>query len=283
MFHYYLVLGVRNLLRNPILTTLMVLTLAVGVAASIATLTILHIMSGNPIPHKSAKLLVPLVDNGPAKSHVAGAPPDDKQTSYIDAANWRREAPVEMRTAVYDVNGAIEGLRPDLPVEQVGGLAVDSDYFAMFEVPFLHGNAWTRAEDEGKTRVIVVGRKKSEKLFGNENPVGKTIHVFGQDFRIVGVRDTWNPVPRYTRLINSSGGPLSGEDDAYIPFRDRRRALQQREHELPGRRAPAGLRGVSQVRVHVDPVLVPDLRPRGPRELPRQLRERAAQARSAQA
>ena len=218
MFHYYLVLGVRNLLRNPILTTLMVLTLAVGVAASIATLTILHIMSGNPIPHKSAKLLVPLVDNGPAKSHVAGAPPDDKQTSYIDAANWRREAPVEMRTAVYDVNGAIEGLRPDLPVEQVGGLAVDSDYFAMFEVPFLHGNAWTHAEDEGKTRVIVVGRKRSEKLFGNENPVGKTIHVFGQDFRIVGVRDTWNPVPRYTRLINSSGGPLSGEDDAYIPF-----------------------------------------------------------------
>ena len=218
MFHYYLVLGVRNLLRNPMLTTLMVLTLAVGVAASIATLTILHIMSGNPIPHKSTKLLVPLVDNGPAKSYVAGAPPEDKQTSYIDAANWRREAPAEMRTAVYDVNGAIEGLRADLPVEQIGGLAVDSDYFAMFEVPFLHGSAWTRADDETKARVMVLGRKKSEKLFGNENPVGRTIHAFGQDFRIIGVRDTWNPVPRYTLLINSSGGALSGEDDVFIPF-----------------------------------------------------------------
>jgi putative ABC transport system permease protein len=222
MFRYYLFLGVRNLLRNPMLTALMVLTLAVGVAASIATLTILHIMSGNPIPHKSAKLLVPLVDNGPAKSYVAGAPPEDRQTSYIDAANWRRidpkAAPVEMRTAVYDVNGAIEGLRPDLAVEQTGGLAVDSDYFAMFEVPFLYGNAWTRAEDDAKARVIVLGRKKSEKLFGNDNPVGRTVHIFGQDFRVVGVRDTWNPVPRYTRLINSSGGALSGEDDAYIPF-----------------------------------------------------------------
>jgi len=222
MFHYYLVLGVRNLLRNPMLTTLMVLTLAVGVAASIATLTILHIMSGNPIPHKSAQLLVPLVDNGPAKSYVAGAPPEDKQTSYIDASNWRRidksVAPVDMRTAVFDVNGAIEGVRADLPVEQIGGLAVDADYFAMFEVPFLYGSAWTRAEDDGKARVIVLGRKKSEKLFGNENPVGRTIHVFDHDFRIVGVRDGWNPVPRYTRLINSSGGALSGEDDAYIPF-----------------------------------------------------------------
>jgi putative ABC transport system permease protein len=95
---------------------------------------------------------------------------------------------------------------------------VDSDYFAMFEVPFLYGNAWTRAEDDAKARVIVLGRKKSEKLFGNDNPVGRTVHIFGQDFRVVGVRDTWNPVPRYTRLINSSGGALSGEDDAYIPF-----------------------------------------------------------------
>ena len=102
--------------------------------------------------------------------------------------------------------------------DKKGGLAVDSDYFAMFEVPFLYGSAWTRAEDDGKARVIVLGRKKSEKLFGNENPVGRTIHVFGQDFRIIGVRDTWMPVPRYTRLINSSGGALSGEDDAYIPF-----------------------------------------------------------------
>ncbi len=123
-----------------------------------------------------------------------------------------------MRTAVFDVNGAIEGVRADLPVEQIGGLAVDADYFAMFEVPFLYGSAWTRAEDDGKARVIVLGRKKSEKLFGNENPVGKTIHVFDHDFRIVGVRDGWNPVPRYTRLINSSGGALSGEDDVYIPF-----------------------------------------------------------------
>ena len=222
MFRYYVLLGVRNLLRSPMLTALMVLTLAVGVAASIATLTILHVMSGNPIPHKSRHLLVPMVDNGPAKSYVAGAQPEDRQTSYIDASNWRRidpkAVPVEMRTAVYDVNGAIEGLRPDLPVEQLGGLAVDSDYFPMFEVPFLHGSAWTRADDEARARVIVLSRRKSEKLFGNENPVGRTIHAFGQDFRIVGVRDTWNPIPRYTRLINSSGGALSGEDDAYIPF-----------------------------------------------------------------
>ena len=68
MFAYYFKLGVKSLRRNPALTALMVLTLAIGVAASIATLTILHVMSGDPIPGKSSRLFVPLVDNGPIQA-----------------------------------------------------------------------------------------------------------------------------------------------------------------------------------------------------------------------
>jgi putative ABC transport system permease protein len=41
MFRYYLTLGLRSLRRNPMLTALMVVTLAVGVAASMATFTVL--------------------------------------------------------------------------------------------------------------------------------------------------------------------------------------------------------------------------------------------------
>ena len=41
MFRYYLGLGFRSLRRNPVLTSLMVLTLSVGVAASMTTLTLL--------------------------------------------------------------------------------------------------------------------------------------------------------------------------------------------------------------------------------------------------
>jgi len=64
MFRYYLMLGLRSLRRNPALTALMVVTLAIGVAASVSTLTILHVMSGDPIPSKSKRLLVPLLDVG---------------------------------------------------------------------------------------------------------------------------------------------------------------------------------------------------------------------------
>lgn len=218
MFRYYLLLGMRSLARNPILTSLMVLTLAVGVAASIATLTILHVMSGNPIPHKSDRLLVPLIDNGPIRGYVPGASPDDRQLSYRDALNLRQSGQGERRTPIYDVAGALESPRADLPVEQVNGLAVDADFFPMFDVPFLRGASWTRADEAGKARVVVISKSRSEKSFGQDDPVGRTLRLFGQEFKVVGVLDEWNPMPRYPRLVNSTGGALAGEDAIYIPF-----------------------------------------------------------------
>jgi len=63
MFQYYFLLGFSNLRRNPALTALMVLTLAIGVAASVSTLTILDVVSENPMPDNSAHVFEPMVDN----------------------------------------------------------------------------------------------------------------------------------------------------------------------------------------------------------------------------
>ena len=80
MLGYYLKLGVRNLRRNPVLTALMVLTLAVGVAASMSSLTLLYVMSGDPIPQKSDRLFVPLLDNAPAQQPNPSDDPPDQLT-----------------------------------------------------------------------------------------------------------------------------------------------------------------------------------------------------------
>jgi len=218
MFRYYVLLGVRNLRRNPALTALMVLTLAIGVAASVSTLTILHVMSGNPIPGKSERLIVPLLDNGPLRSYVAGAAPDDDQSAYRDAINLMQGGFGARRTALFGIGGSLEPERPDLPVEGIDGLAVFSPYFAMFETPFLYGNAWTEVEDKNAANVVVLSRVRSEKLFGKINPVGKRMRMFNHDFQVIGVLDTWNPLPRYTHLINGNGGTVNGEDGIFIPF-----------------------------------------------------------------
>jgi putative ABC transport system permease protein len=218
MLPYYLAIGVRNLRRSPVLTGLMVLTLAVGVAASIATLTILHVMAGNPIPAKSDRLLVPMMDNGPVAGFTPGDPPGDDQISYRDARNLLDSRQGVRRTVAFGVAAVIENARPDLPIEELDALATTADYFAMFQTPFLYGGPWSDKEDRGAARVVVLTRRESEKLFGEADPVGRDIRLLGQTFRVVGVLDTWNPVPRYTHPINGSGGPFAGAENAIIPF-----------------------------------------------------------------
>ncbi len=218
MLRYYLAIGVRNLRRSPMLTALMVLTLAIGVAASVSTLTILRVMSGNPIPHKSDRLLVPMPDNGPAAGFVPGMPPGDNQVTYRDAMNFLDAKVGIRRTAAFDIVGVIERGRPDLPVEEINGLATTADYFPMFEVPFRYGGPWSAAEDKAQARVVVLSRQESEKLFGNDDPVGRDLTLLGQTFRIVGVLGTWNPLPRYTHLINGNGGSFNGGNDVLLPM-----------------------------------------------------------------
>ena len=220
MFRYHLMLGVRSLRRNPILTALMVLTLAIGVAASMSTLTVLHVMSGDPIPGKSDRLIVPMLDVGDIKGFVPGEkrPYYHNQVTYQDSMAMLRSGQGVRRTVVQDVFGVVEPARPDLPVNTVEGVATTADYFAMFEVPFRYGAPWTADQDRTGANVAVLSLKKAEALFGKGSPVGKTFRMWDRQFTVIGAVDNWDPVPRYTHVINGNGGSFNGEDTVYVPM-----------------------------------------------------------------
>ncbi|MCS0629069.1 ABC transporter permease [Telluria mixta] len=216
MFGYYFKLGVRSLRRNPALTALMVLTLAVGVAASVSTLTILHMMSSDPIPQKSTRLFVPLIDNGPVEGYTPGEDPDDIQISYKDAVNLLKGGQGVRRTALYGVSAPIQPPRADIQPFNLSGLAPSRDFFAMFDVPFIHGQAWTEQDEARGADVVVLSREIAEKLYGDANPVGQRVMLMGFPFTIVGVIDNWMPLPRFYRL---NGGVRYGAgEEFFIPF-----------------------------------------------------------------
>ena len=217
MFNYYFMLGLRSLRRNPALTALMVLTLAIGVAASVSTLTILHVMSGDPIPHKSERLFVPQFDVGPLRGYTPGDGPNDPQMTHRDAANLLAAKFGERRTAIYGISLPLEPLRKDIGVFAAAGIAPTRDFFAMFEAPFLHGQAWTEADDVAGATVVVLSRKLSEKLFGATDPVGQRLTMMSQQFQVVGVLDQWAPLPRYYRVIGNEG-QFGETEDVFVPF-----------------------------------------------------------------
>jgi putative ABC transport system permease protein len=221
MFSYYFKLGLRSLRRNPALTALMVLTLAIGVAASVSTLTILHVMSSNPIPQKSERLFVPVVDNGPLKGYnpadTDSKDNGDTQLTYVDAMNMLKNGYGERRSVMYGISTPIEPARRDMPVVSAQGMAATRDFFLMFDAPFLYGQPWSEADDKQGADVAVLSRDMSEKLFGAVNPVGQRIRVRGQDFQIVGVLNEFRPRPKFYRLVGGPGA-FGKEEDVMMPF-----------------------------------------------------------------
>jgi len=217
MFSYYLKLGLFNLRRNPLLTALMVITLAVGVAASVSTLTILHGMSSDPIPNKSAHLLVPVIESESLSGYVPGERTDHEMMTYRDATNLMDMKIGANRTVLYGTGAPVESSRPELGMIDAEGVATTSAFFTMFDVPFKLGSAWNADDDQRKSKVVVLSKPAAEKFFGDENPVGKTLRLWHEDFQVVGVLDKWNPVPHYFNLVQGED-QFVGETDFYVPF-----------------------------------------------------------------
>lgn len=217
MLSYYFFLGIRSLRRNPALTALMVLTLAIGVAASVSTLTILHVMSGDPIPQKSDRLMTPILDNGPKEGYTLGEKVHDHQLTYKDVVNLLASKQGERRTGLYAITGNVEPSRKDLGVLSFDGLAASADMFSMFDVPFKYGQGWQASEDVSAADVVVLSDKAADKLFGAINPVGQHIRMMGGDYTIVGVTNKWRPQPRFY-YYNGSDSAFTDEAEFIIPL-----------------------------------------------------------------
>lgn len=214
MFAYYLRLGTRNLRRNPVLTALMVLTLAVGVAASMSSLTLLYVMSGDPIPQKSERLFVPLLDNAPLQqSDPSDDPPD--QLTYPDAMALKAAGPSERETALIGIAGALDSRQPGQRTAPAEGIAVHADFFEMFDVPFRSGGAWSESDDERGGNVAVISADLADRAFGDAEPVGRSLRFEGRDYTVTGVVDEWEPLPKFYRLV---GGNTFQFEDIFLPF-----------------------------------------------------------------
>ncbi len=96
MFAYYFNLALRSFRRNKVLTALMVLAVALGIGASMTTLTVFHVLSGNPIPAKSDKLFYVQMDPRPMAGYKPGGDPlgaDDALRRGSAAAREARRPP----------------------------------------------------------------------------------------------------------------------------------------------------------------------------------------------
>ncbi len=61
-----------------------------------------------------------------------------------------------------------------------------TSYFPIRRFKVGKGELWTESDETVKTKVCVIGQTVAEKLFGNLDPVGRTIRIGRHPFRIIG-------------------------------------------------------------------------------------------------
>ncbi len=214
MFRYYLKLGLLSIRRNPVLSGLMVAAIAVGIGACMTIVNIDYIMSGNPIPHRSELLYHVQLDNW--DPYNAAVDPDlpPQQVTYRDGfALWAAQK-ARRQVLSYKTWRVIQPDDPEQLPFQVESRSTTGDFFAMFDVPFLHGGGWDKAADDNLEYVVVLNREINEQLYGGENPVGRTLVMNGDPYRITGVMDTWEPTPKFYDVNNNTFGDV---EEVYFP------------------------------------------------------------------
>ena len=217
MFGYYLDLAFRSLKRNKALTTLMVLSLALGIGACITTLTVLKLLSGDPLPGRSAQLFYPQVDPYPKDGYVEGQSKPQQTLSYADAMNLMQAKRATRQALVALTATKIAPQKTGERAFYSDGVMTTADFFPMFDTPFEYGTGWTSKDDEDAAHLAVIAGFLNDKLFGGANSVGRTVRVNDHDYRIVGVLKKWAPQPRFYAV--DLGGRGYGDGDAvFLPL-----------------------------------------------------------------
>jgi len=212
---YDLQLALNSIRKTPVLSALMVAAIGIGIGACMTIITIYYLMSANPNPDNSEQLYTYALHN-----HLTveeGQEDEDPRlmSTYRDALYiLQSDIPTEQSVhyqswAVY--RNSAGGVNPFWDLYRL----VTPGFFSLFDVPFLYGGAWSQEQEDNKAMVIVLTREMNNKLFGGENSVGKRIEVGGDFYEIVGVMDSFEPLPKYFEFDNGFFNEIEG---ALVPF-----------------------------------------------------------------
>ncbi|UPG86964.1 ABC transporter permease [Luteibacter aegosomatis] len=214
MFAYYLDMALLSLRRSKGLTTLMITAVALGIGACMTTLTVVHVLSGDPLPGRSDRVFRATVDPEEIAGYVPGSDPLD-QVSWIDGMNLLHARQADRQALMSGGNVAVQP--PDASGAEFYTPAryTTADLFGMFGLHFVYGGPWSQADDDGRARLVVITRSLNQKLFGGVDSTGRALQVAGADLRVQGVVDDWAPKPHFHDL---DAGSFGDAEQVFMPL-----------------------------------------------------------------
>jgi putative ABC transport system permease protein len=243
----------RALARNKLRTTLTMLGIMIGIGAVICTVAIGE--GGSSLVHEQllglGTNLVWIEAGGRNVNGVRTGNGATKSLTVDDAMAIERSVPL-----IASVAPTVDG-----PVQVVYGnqnwsthyRGISPEYFEIRRWTVERGSLFTTSDVEHMNNICVLGRTVVDSLFGTDDPIGKTLRLKNQPFRVIGVmqpkglatsgfdQDDFVNIP-YTTAMKKLAGIYWLNDifasavspEATAPAIDQvRRLLRQRHHLRP--------------------------------------------------
>ncbi len=178
------------------------------------------------------------------KSDLSGL---DKNTMYLtkfsfgptDVPRWQRENYPQtdyndyefisrniagVKATAYVIFGSNQSIKyQDKTLASVNVTPVSSGIYVIDDLKVEKGRFYTEAESYSGAPVMVMGYSLAENLFGNINPIGKQVRVYGRKVTVIGVLKKFG-----TTLFDSP------DEKAYVPANFVRRFISGGTDGVPG-------------------------------------------------
>ena len=192
--------AVRLLVKQPGVTVVALLTLAIGIGGNTAMFSAVDALLLRPLPYHEPDRLVKVWEKRPAEGVL------DNVVAPADFIDWARMNTVFEEMAAYvgitaDLTGVGEPIR-------LAAAGVSPPFFDILRVQPALGRAFRREEaTPGRHRVVILGHSLWQSRFGGDPAaVGRTISLNGVPHEIVGVLpadfefpdaaiELWAPMP----------------------------------------------------------------------------------------
>jgi putative ABC transport system permease protein len=166
------------------------------------------------------------------------------KTAYAEPLNRMiRAAPnSNLVLAVPTSNLLVRVKRGDYEVDNVFVLGTTADFPFISTVDCVEGRFFNELESRGGVNVVVIGYDVKDALFPESSPIGKTVLMKGQEFRVVGVNVrqgtflglfSWDSMCAMPLTAFNKYFSAKSESDVRVKMRDKTR-LQESRDELTG-------------------------------------------------
>ena len=194
--------GARMLLKNPGITFVVILALALGIGANTAIFSVVDAVLLRPLPYDQSDRLVFLNETSKAMDEIS--------ISYPNFTDWRNQNQVFEKIGVY--NRSSYNLTGAGEAERIITGQVSADLFAALRVNAAMGRVFTNDEDKpGGSPVVVLSYGLWQRRFGGQTSiVNQPITLNGKSYLVVGVMSQGFQFPSRVEMWVPVG-QLSGE------------------------------------------------------------------------